>query len=167
MFENAVALDPDFALAYAARPTCARCTTTSTAATPAWMERAKAAAERATALGPGLPEVAVAQAWVLYAGGHLDDAINIVKQAIARKPDCEGGYYLLGRALFSTGRYQELADIADAAIEASGEDYNVFAPIRTRSARSARPKRCATCGSGACRRSKRTCARCPRTCARA
>jgi non-specific serine/threonine protein kinase len=94
------------------------------------MERAQAAAERATALGPGLPEVAVAQAWVLYAGGHLDDAINIVKQAIARKADCEGGYYLLGRALFSTGRYQELADMADRAIEASGEDYNVFSPIQ-------------------------------------
>ena len=28
------------------------------------------------------------------------------------------------------GRYQELADIAEKAIEASGEDYNVFSPIQ-------------------------------------
>jgi non-specific serine/threonine protein kinase len=130
MFENAVSLDSQFALAYAATANVCALHHYLYGRDPVWMERAQAAAERATALGPGLPEVAVAQAWVLYAGGHLDDAINIVKQAIARKPDCEGGYYLLGRALFSTGRYQELADLAETAIEASGEDYNVFSPIQ-------------------------------------
>lgn len=130
MFDNAVSLDPGFALAYAATANVCALHYYIYGRDAAWMERAQAAAERATALGPGLPEVAVAQAWVLYAGGHLDDAINIVKQAIARKADCEGGYYLLGRALFSTGRYQELADMADRAIEASGEDYNVFSPIQ-------------------------------------
>jgi serine/threonine protein kinase/tetratricopeptide (TPR) repeat protein len=130
MFENAVSLDPQFALAFAATANVCALHHYLYGRDPVWMERAQAAAERATALGPGLPEVAVAQAWVLYAGGHLDDAINIVKQAIARKPDCEGGYYLLGRALFSTGRYQELADLAETAIEASGEDYNVFSPIQ-------------------------------------
>jgi non-specific serine/threonine protein kinase len=129
MFDNAVALDREFALAYASQANVCALHYYLYGRGAGWMERAKAAAERATELGPGLPEVAVAQAWVLYAGGHLDDAINIVKQAIARKPDCEGGYYLLGRTLFSTGRYQELADLADVAIEASGEDYNVFAPI--------------------------------------
>ena len=130
MFENAVSLDHEFALAYAATANVCALHHYLYGRDPVWMERAQAAAERATALGPGLPEVAVAQAWVLYAGGHLDDAINIVKQAIARKPDCEGGYYLLGRALFSTGRYHELADLAETAIAASGEDYNVFSPIQ-------------------------------------
>jgi non-specific serine/threonine protein kinase len=130
MFDNAVSLDSGFALAYAATANVCALHHYLYGRDPAWMERAQAAAERATALGPGLPEVAVAQAWVLYAGGHLEDAVNIVKQAIGRKPDCEGGYYLLGRALFSMGRYQELADLAEKAIEASGEDYNVFSPIQ-------------------------------------
>lgn len=130
MFENAVALDPNFALAYAATANVCALHYYIYGREAVWMQRAQAAAERATALGPGLPEVAVAQAWVLYAGGHLDDAINIVKQAISRKPDCEGGYYVLGRALFSTGRYQELADLTEKAIEASGEDYNVYSPIQ-------------------------------------
>lgn len=130
MFDNAVSLDSRFALAFAATANVCALHHYLYGRDPAWMERAQAAAERATALGPELPEVAVAQAWVLYAGGHLDDAINIVKQAIARKADCEGGYYLLGRALFSTGRYQELADVAEVAIAASGEDYNVFSPIQ-------------------------------------
>jgi non-specific serine/threonine protein kinase len=35
----------------------------------------------------------------------------------------------LGRALFAAGRYQEVADIADVALESSGEDYNIYVPI--------------------------------------
>jgi non-specific serine/threonine protein kinase len=130
MFENAVSLDARFALAYAAIANVCALHNYLYGNDTSWIDRAKIAAERATGLGPELPEAAVAQAWVLYASGNLDDAINIVKQAIARKPDCEGGYYLLGRALFSTGRYQELADISEKAIEASGEDYNVYSPIQ-------------------------------------
>lgn len=67
---------------------------------------------------------------MLYASGQFDEATRVAKLAVARKPDCEGGYYLLGRALFASGRYQELADIADVAIQASGEDYNVYSPIQ-------------------------------------
>jgi non-specific serine/threonine protein kinase len=36
---------------------------------------------------------------------------------------------MLCRALFAAGRYQEVAEVAEAAIEASGEDYNVYVPI--------------------------------------
>jgi tetratricopeptide (TPR) repeat protein len=49
-----------------------------------------------------------------------------VQLAIERKPDCEGAYNILGRALFSSGRYQEGADLADLALEANGNDYNVY-----------------------------------------
>ena len=54
----------------------------------------------------------------------------MVKKAIERKRDCDGAYYLLCRALFAAGRYQEVVDVSEAAIEASGEDYNVHVPIR-------------------------------------
>ena len=54
----------------------------------------------------------------------------MVKKAIERKRDCDGAYYLLCRALFAAGRYQEVMDVAETAIEASGEDYNVYVPIR-------------------------------------
>jgi tetratricopeptide (TPR) repeat protein len=81
------------------------------------------------ALAPQLPEAAVARAWVLYAAGQHEDAIRVVRHAIDRKPDCEGAYFLLGRSLFASGRYQEIADIADAAIRSAGEDYNIYVPI--------------------------------------
>jgi tetratricopeptide (TPR) repeat protein len=94
-----------------------------------WLERARAASRRAVALRPELPEPTVAHAWSLYADGRYDDAEQTVRQAIERKSDCEGAYYLLGRCLFAAGRYQELADVAEKAMESGGQDYNIFIPI--------------------------------------
>jgi len=94
-----------------------------------WVERAREASGRAVALRWDLPEVQVSQAWVLYAAELHDEAVRMVKKAIDRKRDCEGAYYLFCRSLFAAGRYQEVLDIAEAAIEASGEDYNVYVPI--------------------------------------
>ncbi len=129
MFESAVAMDSGFALAHAAiANACAQYFYRSERA-PTWIARAKAASQRASALGGDSPEIQVAEAWILYAEGSFDEAILRVRQVIERKPDCEGAYYLLGRALFGAGRYQEIADMAEAAIAASGEDYNVYVPI--------------------------------------
>ncbi len=129
MFQSAVAQDPDFALAYAAiANVCAQYHCHFQRDT-AWMERAMAASQQAVALQPQLPEVQVAQAWILYARNQYEDAVRCARQAIERKRDCEGAYYILGRALFASGRYQEVANIAEAAIAASGEDYNVYVPI--------------------------------------
>jgi non-specific serine/threonine protein kinase len=129
MFENAVALDPQFALAHAAIAyTCAQYHWHFERA-PAWIERAKSASQRASALGKDAPEIQVAEAWILYAEGKFDAAVERVRKAIERKQDTEGAHYLLGRALFAGGRYQEVVDMAEAAIAVSGEDYNVYVPI--------------------------------------
>jgi len=129
MFESAVAMDAGFALAHAAIAIACAQYYYRSERSDAWIARAKAASRRASALGGDAPEIQVAEAWVLYAEGVLDEAIRRVRQSIERKPDCEGAYYLLGRALFGAGRYQEVADMAEAGIAASGEDYNVYVPI--------------------------------------
>jgi serine/threonine protein kinase/tetratricopeptide (TPR) repeat protein len=129
MFDNAVTLDPDFALAHAANAIFCAQYYANFQRDQAWAGRAKAAAESAIALQPELPDVQVAQAWIRYIDGEFDDAVRRVRQAIGRKPNCEGAYYLLGRALFATGRYQEVAEIAEAAVEAAGDDYSVYVPI--------------------------------------
>jgi non-specific serine/threonine protein kinase len=128
MFENGVALDPSFALAYAASANaCAMLFYYSR--DQMWLERAREASGKAVALRWDLPEVQVSQAWVLYAAALYEEAVRMVKKAIERKRDSEGAYYLLCRALFSGGRYQEVIDVAEVAIESSGEDYNVYVPI--------------------------------------
>jgi len=129
MFENAVALDPDFALAHAAIANVCAQTHYLYARDPVWLERALAASKKAVALRPQLPEVLVAQAWILHAEGQQDEAARCARQAIERKSDCEGAYHLLARALFASGRYQELVNVADAAVEASSQDYNIYVPI--------------------------------------
>ena len=129
MFENAVSLDPGFALAHAAIANACAQFHYHYEREPAWIERAVAASRRASALGKDAPEIKVAEAWILYADGKYDDTIRLVRQAIERKPDCEGAYYLLGRALFAAGKYQEVADLAEAGLAASGEDYNIYVPI--------------------------------------
>ena len=129
MFENAVAMDASFALAYAACANACAMFYCNYSRDQVWVERAREASGKAVALRWDLPEVQVSQAWVLYAAELHDEAVRMVKKAIERKRDCEGAYYLLCRALFAAGRYQEIVDVAEAAIEASGEDYNVYVPI--------------------------------------
>src|ERR1700751_2029924 len=129
MFENAVAIDPSFALAYAACANACAMFFCNYSRDQAWVDRARDASGKAVALRWDLPEVQVSQAWVLYAAELHDEAVRMVQKAIERKKDCEGAYYLLCRALFSAGRYQEVADVVESALEASGEDYNVYVPI--------------------------------------
>ncbi len=129
MFENAVALDPSFALAYAACANACAMYYSFFSRDAIWVERAREASGKAVALRWDLPETHISQAWVLYAAGMYDEAVRMVKKAIERKRDCDGAYYLFCRALFAAGRNQEVIDISEAAIDASGEDYNVYVPI--------------------------------------
>jgi non-specific serine/threonine protein kinase len=129
MFENAVAMDPSFALAYAACANACAMFYCNYSRDAIWVERARNASGKAVALRWDLPEVMVSQAWVLYATELHDEAVRMVEKAIERKRDCEGAYYLLCRALFSAGRYQEVVDVMETALEVSGEDYNVYVPV--------------------------------------
>jgi TolB-like protein len=129
MFENAVTMDPSFALAYAACANACAMFFCNYSRDQIWVERARTASGKAVALRWDLPEVQVSQAWVLYATELHDEAVRMVRKAIERRRDCEGAYYLLCRALCAAGRYQEVVDVMDVALEASGEDYNAYVPI--------------------------------------
>ena len=48
---------------------------------------------------------------------------------MALKPDCDGAYYMLGRAYFASDKWEQAAAIASRAVEASGDDYNVYIPF--------------------------------------
>lgn len=129
MFENAVAIDPDFALAYAAIANVCAQYHYHYDRTAGWIDRAVAAAARASSLRYDIPEVQVAESWILHSEGRNEEAVMRVRSVIERKPDCEGAYYLLGRSLFAAGHFQELVSISDAAFKAAGDDYNVYIPI--------------------------------------
>jgi tetratricopeptide (TPR) repeat protein len=48
---------------------------------------------------------------------------------LAKHPDLDGGYYLLGSALFESGQYQKIVDIMEIALSHAGENYNTMIPI--------------------------------------
>jgi len=103
MFEQAIQLDPNFALAHGGiAQLCGRIYETREQ-NPKWIERALAACDRATALAPDLPEVLIAHARICYAQKKYEEAALLAQRAIERKPDCEGSWNLLGRAYFASG----------------------------------------------------------------
>ncbi|MGI8732864.1 MAG: protein kinase domain-containing protein [Pyrinomonadaceae bacterium] len=129
MYENAVALDPDFALAHAGLANVCAQYYYHFERKQQWLDRAIAATQKASANGNDAPEILCAEAWVIFAEGRYDECAEKIRKAISRNPDVDGGYYLLGRALFSAGRYQEVVDMMEEALAHAGENYNTTIPI--------------------------------------
>jgi non-specific serine/threonine protein kinase len=128
MFEQAIQLDPNFALAHGGIAQLCGRMYESREQNPKWIERGLAACDRATALAPDLPEVLIAHARMCYAQKKYQEAALLAWRAIERKADCEGSWNILGRAYFASGRFQEAAVLTERAIEANGDDYNTYIP---------------------------------------
>ena len=134
-----------------------------------WIERAKAAASRAAVVLPHLPEADVARAWVCYADQQYDEASPARTQRPGiRKPDCEGGYYLLVLARFFpwAAIHENTSKWPRLRCRWLAEDDNIYTPISNAPGAGGRPICCVTGGCAAYRRSKLICGRCQKTCAR-
>jgi len=129
MYENAVALDPDFALAHAGLAHVCAQYYYHFERQQQWLDRAIAATQKASADGHDAPEIQLAEGWVIFAEGRYGEAVDKLRAALSRTPDLDGGYYLLGRALFAAGRYQEVVDMMEDALAHAGENYNTIIPI--------------------------------------
>jgi tetratricopeptide (TPR) repeat protein len=128
MFEQAIKLDPNFALAHAGVASVCGLVFELRERTPQWIEKGQKACDRAAALAPELPEVNVSRGRLYYGMKRYEEAYLHALRAIERKADCDGAWNVLGRALFASDRWEEAATFADRAIEANGDDYNVYIP---------------------------------------
>jgi serine/threonine protein kinase/Flp pilus assembly protein TadD len=129
MYENAVALDPAFTLAHAGLGKVCAEYYYHFERQQQWIDRAIAATQKASAHGHEAPEIQCAEAWVNFADGRYGEAVDKIRTALSRNPDLDGGYYVLGRALFAAGRYQEVLDMMEEALAHAGENYNTTIPI--------------------------------------
>jgi len=120
MFEQAIELDPNFALAHAGIADLCGLNYEIREQNPKWIERGLAACDRATALAPDLPEVLVAHARIFYAQKKYPEAALMAQRASERKPDCDGLWNILGRAYFAAGRFEDAAALAERAMECNG-----------------------------------------------
>jgi serine/threonine protein kinase/Flp pilus assembly protein TadD len=128
MFEQAIKLDADFALAHAGLANACGQYHEWREQHARWIEKGLAACERGLALQPNLPELLVAYARLAFAERKYEEAIRYAEDAIQRKPECEGVFDVLGRALFASGQSRKAADLADRAVAVNGDDYNIFPP---------------------------------------
>jgi serine/threonine protein kinase/Tfp pilus assembly protein PilF len=130
MFEQAIQLDKNFALAHAGIAHLCGLIYEVREQSQDWIARGLTACDRAMALAPDLPEVMVARSRLFYAQKKYDESELMARRAIERKRDCDGSWNILGRALMSLGKYEEAANFAEQAIEANGDDYNIYIPYQ-------------------------------------
>lgn len=131
MFEQAIGLDPRFALAHAGVATACGEYYEWHEHDQRWIEKGTAAAETALKLEPNLPEALLAQARIHYALKHYDEGTRLAQQALQRRPNCDGAYFVLARAHIASGHPEEAVLLTEAAVAANGDDYNVYVPLMT------------------------------------
>ena len=129
MYEEAIKLDPNFALAYAGSAHVWGGMHEFRSPDPEYIKKGLAACSKAEWLAADLPDVLSARARIEYSQHHYDNAISLARSAVAQQPECEGAHDVLGRALFSGGRYEEAAALADSALEIVSNDYNALVPL--------------------------------------
>ena len=109
-FENAVALDPKFAMAFAGLAEAQWAMYLQTRDRQ-WAQRAVASTQTAVQLGPERPSVLYTAALTYFQGGRYDDALTEVDRALALQPTYEDAIRLRARILMRRGRIDEgLAD---------------------------------------------------------
>src|SRR5450631_1574347 len=128
MFEQAIQLDKNFALAHAGIAYLCGLIYELREQRPEWIARGLAACDRAMALAPDLPEVMVARARLFYSQKKYDESEMMARRAIERKRDSDGSWNILGRAMLSQSKYQEASELVEQALEANGDDYNTYVP---------------------------------------
>jgi len=129
MYQEAVKLDPNFALAHAGMGHVWGQMHEVRNQSPEFIEKGREACAKAEALAPDLPEALSARARILYAQQQYGDSIQLALRAVAQQPECEGAHDVLGRAYFASGQYEEAAKLAENAMEIVGNDYNAMVPL--------------------------------------
>ena len=110
LFEQAVAKDPDYALAYAGlADSCALMSTTAFGGpSPEAAARARAAAERAVALDPGLAEAYAALGWVRFRiEWKWDEAERALRRASELNASHAPAHHRRAMLLSALGRHEE------------------------------------------------------------
>jgi len=118
-YENAVKIDPDFALAYASlSQTYSTLSSWTTVAPSEPLRKAKAAMDRAFELDPDLPEAHTARAYYLLLGEWKWDAVDgAFRGALAMNPANPGmAHHWWGHYLTFAGRDQQAIDAFLAAL---------------------------------------------------
>ena len=122
MFVQAVALDPNYARAYAGMAACdSYLHMTYHVEVP--MDGVLATAAKALALDPNLAEAHASRGVALSAGQRYDEAKAEFERAIELDPNSFEAHYFYARSAFVQGRIEQTAALFERAAEIKPDDY--------------------------------------------
>ena len=123
MYERAIAIDPNYALAHAGIAECSAFIYTYWDASAAHLERADSASKKAIELDPELPEVHTARGLALAYSKQFDEANREFETAIRLGPKLFEAHYFYARALSQQGKLAEAAKEYTEASQLRPDDY--------------------------------------------
>ena len=123
MYERAIKLDPDYALAYAALADCWSFLFMYAGSSERERVLAEEASRKALELDPDLAEAHASRGMVLSFSSNHDQAAEHFEKAIALNPKLYEAYYFYARASVAQGKYLKAARLYEQAIEVRPEDF--------------------------------------------
>ena len=125
LFEQAVSLDPDFAVAHAALARAYISKFFNLDSDPRWKAKAEAEIERALALDPNLADAYVARgdlAWTLANGFPHEEAVRDFRKALEINPNLAEARRALGRVYMHVGLFDKAHKEWEAALRTDPRD---------------------------------------------
>ena len=126
-FEEAIRIDPNYALAWAGLTYVFVDTYWYKDQEPSWIERADEASRKAVELAPHLAESHAARGLALRVAEQFDDADAEFDRAIAINPRLFEPIHFQAQMARSLGQYQRSAELFKRAAEVRPEDYQALA----------------------------------------
>jgi tetratricopeptide (TPR) repeat protein len=130
MFQQAISIDPGFALAYAGLADTESIASQWIDASPERLEAADRASRRALELAPDLAETHAARGHALSINGDYSGAAQEFEHALELEPNNYNVLYLYGRTLFAEGNTERAADFWQRAHAAQPDEFQAIA-LRT------------------------------------
>ena len=131
MFERAIELDPDYALAHAGIADCCSFLYQYFDASPANLKRADAASRRALELAPSLAEAHASRGLAVSLSGRYDEADTEFEMAMKLDPKSFEAAYFYARSCVAQGKNEEAAKWFERAIAVRPDDYAALALLAT------------------------------------
>ena len=123
MFEKAIEVDANYALAYSGLADCCSTIHMWWDHSPEIVEQAKTASRRALELAPELAEAHSSRGFVLTISGNFDDAELEFEEALRLDSQLYEAWYLFGRTRFAQGRLEDAARLFHQASQVQPEEY--------------------------------------------
>ncbi|HET7601390.1 MAG TPA: tetratricopeptide repeat protein, partial [Gemmatimonadales bacterium] len=123
MFERALEIDPDYALAHAGAADCCSALYTWWDASKANLEGAEAYSRQALALDPDLAEAHSARGQALTLRKQHEEAHREFEEAIRLNPKLFEAYFFYARACLAQGKFEDAARLFELGTQVRPEDF--------------------------------------------